>query len=50
MLLAFVSSALAHPSPEPHLHASDPLSLVVIAFWLGAAVLWLRYAPQGATG
>ena len=40
-MLLFVAVAHAHPATVPHLHATDPAGVALVAFWVLAGVVLL---------
>lgn len=46
-MLSVLSAAYAHPSDLPHLHATDPAAVVVLAAWIVAGLVYAAVAHRG---
>lgn len=46
-MLLILSVAYAHPGDLPHLHATDPAAIVVLAAWIVAGLIYVGVAHRG---
>lgn len=45
-MLLLVATAHAHPGTLPHVHATDPIGLGVVAFWLLVGTAFCYFAAK----